>query len=221
MGAFIFLPAFFQLVLGVSPSASGLMTAPLMAGLILASAAGGRIVSRTGRYKLLPVIGLGVSIASFLALALVIRAGGGSTMIEVVLPILGAGLGLVMPNLTVAIQNAVERADIGVATSASSYFRSLGGALGAAAAGAIMTSALAQFSTAAGAVTSSMAQIAQLPAAARDSFTLAYRNGIAMTFFTAAAMSAVTFLIILMLPDRPLRSTREPAPREAAPAPID
>jgi EmrB/QacA subfamily drug resistance transporter len=218
MGAFVFLPAFFQLVLGVSPSTSGLMTAPLMAGLILASVAGGRIVSATGRYKLLPVIGLVVAIVAFLALAIAIRTGGGGLVIEVTLPILGAGLGLVMPNLTVAIQNAVERTDIGVATSASSYFRSLGGALGVAAAGAVMTSALSGFSAAIGEAASSLSQIAQLPPATREAFTLAYRNGIATTFFAATAVSVFTFLIILMLPDRPLRSTREAVPREAAAA---
>ncbi len=131
-GAVIFLPLFFQLVLGAAASRAGLMLSPLMGGVIVASVVGGRLVSRTGRYKFLPVAGLSVACASFLLLSWLSRSPGAVLPLELSLVGLGLGLGLVMPNLTTAIQNAVPPEDLGVATSAASFFRSLGGALGVA-----------------------------------------------------------------------------------------
>lgn len=206
MGSFVFLPTFFQLVIGASPSASGLMTAPLMIGLILASIVGGRIVARTGRYKALPVIGLAVAIVTFLALAYASERRAGMVIFEIVLPVLGAGLGLVMPNLTVAIQNAVDRLDIGVATSGASFARSLGGAFGVAAAGAILSRALAGLAPAAGGAAAGMSQIADLPLALRDALLDAYRQATAETFLAAAAVVAAALVIVLFLPEWPLRA---------------
>jgi EmrB/QacA subfamily drug resistance transporter len=106
-GAFVFLPTFFQLVQGKSPSDAGLLTAPLMAGLIVASVIGGRLVSALGRYKRLSMLGLGLAVAGLAAITTAARAAAPLPAIEAALVVTGAGLGLVMPNLTVAIQNAV------------------------------------------------------------------------------------------------------------------
>src|SRR5262249_36920115 len=141
-GAVIFLPLFFQLVLGAPASQAGLMLSPLMGGVIVASVVGGRLLSRTGRYKFLPVTRLSVACLAFLLLTWLAQAHGSVLSLELALVGLGMGLGLVMPNLTTAIQNAVLPQDLGVATSAASFFRSLGGALGVALSGAWMTSRL-------------------------------------------------------------------------------
>src|SRR5262249_25964511 len=141
-GAIIFLPLFFQLVLGQAASRAGLMLSPLMGGVIVASVVGGRLLSRTGRYKFLPVTGLLVASIAFVLLAWLALSGGSVLPLELALVGLGLGLGLVMPNLTTAIQNAVPQQDLGVATSAASFFRSLGGALGVALSGAWMTARL-------------------------------------------------------------------------------
>src|SRR6202012_4726653 len=107
-GSLVFLPLFFQVVLGMSPSRAGLMMAPMMGGVIVASVTGGRLVSAFGRYKIFPVIGLIGGTGSFLTLAYAAYASASTYLVETALVGLGCGLGLVMPNLTVAIQNAVE-----------------------------------------------------------------------------------------------------------------
>src|SRR5215470_8162184 len=167
-GAIIFLPLFFQLVLGAAASRAGLMLSPLMGGVIVASVVGGRLLSRTGRYKFLPVTGLSVACVAFVLLAWLALSGGTVLPLELALVGLGLGLGLVMPNLTTAIQNAVPQQDLGVATSAASFFRSLGGALGVALSGAWMTARLhrllpAEASVGSGAVERSIAAISALP----------------------------------------------------------
>jgi predicted MFS family arabinose efflux permease len=206
----VFLPAFFQLVMNASPSESGLMIAPLMAGLIVSSITGGRLVAATGRYKVLPVIGLAVASGAFLALSWTASADVGRLPIEAALVVLGAALGLIMPNLTVAIQNAVDRIDLGIATSSASFFRSLGGAVGVAAAGAIVTGHLADLSAPLGAAQQSVQDIARLSPAEHASFIAAYRDAMGATFLAAAGGTALAFVIVLLLPERPLRSGKQP-----------
>jgi EmrB/QacA subfamily drug resistance transporter len=206
----VFLPAFFQLVLDATPSASGLMIAPLMAGLIVSSVAGGRLVAATGRYKALPVTGLAVASAAFLALAWTAIADVGRLPIEAALVVLGAALGLIMPNLTVAIQNAVDRMDLGIATSSASFFRSLGGAVGVAAAGAIVASELADLSALLGTAQQSVQSVARLPPAGHTAFVAAYRHAVGASFLAAAGATALAFGIVMLLPEEPLRSGKRP-----------
>ena len=215
-GSLVFLPLFFQVVLGASPSRAGLMMAPMMGGVIVASVTGGRLVSAFGRYKIFPVIGLIMGTGSFLALAWSALTGASTALIETALVTLGAGLGLVMPNLTVAIQNAVERTDLGVATSVSAFIRSLGGALGVAVAGAVVTIRLHQFLPASWTTQSTTSgssllelgvqQIAKIPADQHALLVSAYRHAIGTTFLTGAGAAGLAFTIVLFLPERPLRS---------------
>src|SRR5512147_973405 len=100
-GASIFLPLFFQLVLGFAPARAGLMLAPMTGGMIVASFAGGRLVSRTGRYKIFPIVGLAAATLAFLAVMRAAATGASIGFIEFSLVILGMGFGLVMPNLMV------------------------------------------------------------------------------------------------------------------------
>ncbi len=212
-GAVIFLPLFFQLVLGAGASRAGLMLSPLMGGVIVASVVGGRLLTRTGRYKFLPVTGLSVATAVFLMLAWQAQARGSVLVLELLLVGLGLGLGLVMPNLTTAIQNAVAPQDLGVATSAASFFRSLGGALGVALSGAWMTARLHRLlpaehaaSLGTSAVERSISAISALPEAQRALVVHAYRQAIGSTFLLGAGVAGLGLLVVLALPERPLRS---------------
>lgn len=214
-GSLVFLPLFFQLVLGASPSRAGLMMAPMMGGVIVAAVTGGRLVSATGRYKIFPVIGLLVGAGSFLTLAWAARTGAATPVIETALVTLGCGLGLVMPNLTVAIQNSVERPDLGVATSMSAFIRSLGGALGVAIAGAVVAARLRHLlpaswteptSSGSSLLELGVQQIAKISPERHAILVNAYRHAIATTFLTGAGAALLAFAIVLFLPERPLRT---------------
>ncbi len=202
--AIVFLPLMFQLLMGASPSRAGLMISPLMGGLIVASFVGGRIVSHTGRYKLLPVIGLFTVTLCFVALASTASVGIREAPIEALLVVMGLGIGLVMPNLTTAIQNAVERKELGGATAAAAFFRSLGGALGVALAGAVLASHLRTLSgmRAGGGV----AQIEAMVSVQRIAVLDAYRAGLSGAFAAGAAIAALGFIVLLFLPELPLRA---------------
>ena len=137
-GAIIFLPQYLQIVKGESPTASGLLTLPLMVGLLATSIGSGRLITHTGRYKIFPVLGLliaavGLTLMSRLSVDTSLWLAG------VFMFITGAGIGMVMQVLVLATQNAVPHADLGVATSGATFFRSLGGAMGVAVFGALLT----------------------------------------------------------------------------------
>jgi MFS family permease len=211
-GAAVFMPLYFQLVMGSNPAEAGLRIAPLMGGVIVSSILGGHMVSRTGRYKRFLVGGLFTSTLAFLVMALSATEKWGLWPIEACLVAVGLGLGLVMPNLTIAIQNAVQRYELGVATSTLAFFRSLGVAVGVALAGAIMTSRLHVLlpSELAGtgmgsALDQGIDKIALLPEAARAVVVEAYRRAIVTTFFSGAAFAGLAFLVVLYLPEQPLR----------------
>ncbi len=214
--AVVFLPLFFQLVLGASPTRAGLMISPMMGGVICASVLGGRMVSRTGRYKRLPVFGLAAATATYLAMAWVASHGAPVGWVEAVLVMMGLGIGFVMPNLTTAIQNAVARRDLGAATSASAFLRSLGGALGVALSGAILTTGLRGAPTAGVAAAQDLDHIAQLPPAQHDAVVGAYAHALSATFLVGAAIAGCAFVIVLFLPERPLRSSQAEAVRPSA-----
>jgi EmrB/QacA subfamily drug resistance transporter len=215
-GASIFLPLFFQLVLGFAPTRAGLMLAPMTGGVVVASFLGGRLVTRTGRYKIFPVMGLAAATLAFLAVMRAAAAGAGIGFIEVSLIVLGMGFGLVMPNLMVAIQNAVLPVELGSATAASAYFRSLGGTFGVAVSGAIMTARLQTLHAekwtgmARGArslLEQGIQQIEQLPPAQKELVIGAYRHAIGTTFLLGSVIIALAFALVLFLPEHPLRTS--------------
>ena len=142
--ALYYLSAFLQFVNGVSATSSGIYVLPLMGTTVISTIMVGRLVDRTGRYRRYPIIGAAVTIAS---LAFLVQLDAGSKAIEVLLAagVLGLGLGLIMQVLILAIQNAVEQRDIGVATSSSMFARQLGSALGLALLGSVLTARLTHF----------------------------------------------------------------------------
>jgi EmrB/QacA subfamily drug resistance transporter len=220
-GAAVFLPLFFQLVLGYPPTQAGLLMAPMTVGMIAASFIGGRMVSRTGKYKIFPVVGLAAAALSYVVVMLAATMGTGIGVVEAALIILGIGFGLVMPNLVVAIQNAVGPREQGAATATAAYFRSLGGTFGVALSGAIMTGQLRALDAehwagmARGGRTlldQGLQDIALLPEAQRDVVIAAYRHAISTTFLVGAIITTLAFMLVLFLPEKPLQTAR-PADR--------
>jgi len=202
--AVVFLPLFFQLVLGASPADAGLMISPMMGGVICASFLGGRLVSKTGRYKRFPVAGLAAATSAYLAMSWAAAHGTATVWIEAVLVVMGFGIGFVMPNLTTAIQNAVERRDLGAATSASAFLRSLGGALGVALSGAILTTRLRGAAIPSGGI-QDLDHIVRLSPAQHAAVVDVYAHALSATFLAGAAIAGCAFVLVLFLPERPLR----------------
>ncbi len=142
LGGAIFLPLFLQVATGASATNSGLLILPLTAGVVTMSITTGRLITRTGRYKFWPVVG---SVFMTGGLFLLSRMEVSTSRLEssLYMLVLGLGLGMVMQVLIIALQNAVEHRDLGIATSTNTFFRSLGGAFGAALFGAILSGRLA------------------------------------------------------------------------------
>lgn len=141
MGAILYLTQFNQQVFGATPTESGLMLLPMVAGLMTTSIVSGQIISRTGRYKIFMQVGI---VVATVMVALLTTLTPDSTYLyeAVIMVLLGAGLGVVMPVMNLAVQNEFEQHDIGVATSSSQLFRSLGSTIGIAVFGAVLTAGL-------------------------------------------------------------------------------
>lgn len=141
MGSILYLTQFNQQVFGASPTDSGLMLLPMVAGIMVSSIGAGQIISRTGRYKIFMQVGFLVATGAMIALAF-LSPEMSYGYEAVVMIVLGLGMGVAMPVLNLAIQNEVEQKDLGVATSSSQLFRSLGSTLGTAIFGAMLTAGI-------------------------------------------------------------------------------
>jgi EmrB/QacA subfamily drug resistance transporter len=211
-GGIVFLPLFLQVVVGASATNSGLLLIPMMAGIIGSSVIGGRLITRTGRYKIFPVIGSAMATLAFFLLS---TMGVGTVLVtaSIYMFVLGVGVGLIMPVLVLAVQNSVEHSDMGVATSSNNFFRSLGGAFGTALLGAVFTGQLATrlASVLPGAgndqLTSSPAAIAALPEAIRSQVIEAFASSITTVFLVALPFTVLALVLALMTPELPLRET--------------
>ncbi|MGY5807026.1 DHA2 family efflux MFS transporter permease subunit [Rhizobium sp. LEGMi198b] len=213
LGATLFFPLFFQLVMGVTPSHSGFLTGPLMIGFVISSMLNGRVLlQRSGRYKPAQLCGLGLATAAFATLAWAIATSKGFAIIEPPIFALGLGLGLVMPTMTVAVQNALPLAHRGVGTATLAFFRSLGGLIGVTGSGAILAYRVRQATGSSdGLDLSSLTEggLKQLATASPEAHTATialYRHAIAMTFATGAAIVALALIALLFLPELPLKA---------------
>jgi MFS family permease len=207
-GAVVFLPLYFQTVDAASPAESGLRLLPMMAGVLVMSTLSGQLITRTGRYRVFPIVGTALMTCGLLLLS---RLGVGTSTLaaSLFLLVLGLGLGATMQVLVLAVQNAVDYAVLGVATSAVTMLRGIGGSLGTAVFGTIFASRLsAQLGGAAGAGTDLTGeQVARLPAAARAAYQEAYVHALRPVFLVAAGVAALGFALSWRLRERPLRET--------------
>ncbi|RDI98264.1 MFS transporter [Dyella solisilvae] len=218
LGASLFFPLFFQLVMGVSPSRSGLLTGPLMAGIALSSLLNGRLLVRSGRYKPAQVTGLTIATLAFAVLAWSAATSQGLLVIEPSMLSLGLGLGLVMPNMTIAVQNALPPFHRGVGTATLAFFRSLGGLIGVAGSGAILGWQLRRLNggQAPSVAMAGEGQVSPAHAMAphiQDAVLMMYRHAIATTFLVGTCIVACALLAIMLMPEHPLRDHHHaPAP---------
>ena len=141
-GALAFLPLFLQVVRGVSPTVSGVYLLPMVLGLLLTSVGSGQLISRLGKYKVFPIIGTALLVVA-LSLLTQLSTTTSSLLLNTYFFVLGLSLGLILQVLVIAVQNSADYADLGTATSGVTFFRSIGGAFGAALFGAILTRGLA------------------------------------------------------------------------------
>ncbi len=218
-GAIIYLPVYLQVVRGVSPTTSGLMLLPIMAGLFAASIGSGQIIARVGRYKIFPIVGTGLmTIGMGLFSTLTIHTSFLVTSAFMLLT--GFGLGLVMQVLILAVQNGVDYKDLGTATSLAAFFRSMGGAFGTALLGAVLNDRLignlrralpdaarSHVPQIAREIVGSPAQLKLLPPSIHAAATVAYVHTIDTVFLIATPVVALAFLLSLALPEIRLRKT--------------
>ena len=207
-GAIVFLPLFLQVVAGASATNSGLLLLPLMGGIVASSVVVGRVISRTGRYKWYPVAGTALMTLAMGLLA-TMDAGTSRTTASWYVVLLGVGLGTVMPVMILAVQNAVDQRDLGTATSAATFSRSMGGSFGVALFGAILASRLAQQLPGVDpeALQASPARLRALPPAARHAVVEAVANSVHVVFLAAVPVALAAFLVVLFLRERPLRES--------------
>ncbi len=213
-GSVTYIPLYLQVVKGASPTESGLELLPLMAGVLISSIGSGQLITRFGRYKVYPIVGTALMVAGLLLLS---RLAVGTSLLvaDVYMLELRLGLGFVMQVLVLAVQNAVDYENLGVATSTATLFRSIGGTIGVPIFGAIFANQLASglADRLPSAIASSLAehlgpsQIDALPGAVRDPYVAAYAAAIRPMFLIAAVIAAIGFAITLLLEERPLRET--------------
>jgi EmrB/QacA subfamily drug resistance transporter len=214
-GALTYLPLFQQVVRGDSPTESGLQLVPVMVGVLIGSIGSGQIITRTGRYKAFPVAGTAIAAIGMVLLSR-LDASSSTLYGSFAMFVMGLGLGLVMQVLVLAVQNAVDYSELGVATSGATLFRSMGGSLGTAALGAIFTNRLASelSGSPAGSVGSGSidpAAVQRLPAPVRESFTGAFVDALSTVFIVAAVIVVIAHLLSYLIEERPLRQTVETA----------
>jgi len=222
-GAIVLLPVFLQLVAGVGAGRSGLLLIPLMAGTVVGAFTSGRLMRRSGRYKVFPLVGLSLATLAFALLATM----GASTppwLAMIYMAILGGGIGTSMPVMLVAVQNAAEPRDTGVATSTIAFFRSLGGSFGAAILWSVLLAALSRHLAGAGAdglgpdLLNGGAGAAQLSQEQRALLVPALVQSFHLVFAVGAIIAAASATAALLLRELPLRTTPSPGAKPGSTA---
>ena len=223
-GAIVFIPIYLRVVDGVTPTRAGLLMLPLMFGIIISSISSGKWTTHSGRYKAFPIAGtglLGIGIFSLSRL----DVGTPAWLYSIYFFIVGAGLGLVMQILVLAVQNAVDFRDMGVATSSSQFFRSMGGTIGTAIFGTILSNQLAHnlaerlpvgsAPAGGGDLAKSPERIAALPPLIKADVIEAFVDSLHIVFLAAVPVIAVAFVLSFFIKELPLR-THADAPTPAA-----
>ncbi|MDG4802397.1 MDR family MFS transporter [Micromonospora sp. WMMD980] len=215
-GASVFLGQYFQISRGESPTMAGLMTLPMIGGLLVASTVVGRIITSTGRWKRWLVAGSTLLTAGF-ALMGSMRADTPYWRLAVFMALIGLGLGMTMQNLVLAVQNTVGTHELGAASSVVAFFRSLGGAVGVSALGALLghrvtgylADGLSRIGVAAPASGGggALPDVHALPAPIRAVVESAYGHGAGDIFLAAAPFGLLALIAVVLIREVPLRRT--------------
>ena len=218
-GALAYLPTYLQMVTGVNATQAGLLLIPLMAALLVTSIGSGQLVSKTGRYKWMPIVGTLVT-----ALALFLLSTMTATMavwiICAYLAVMGLGLGLCMQILILIVQNTFPNSQVGTATASNNYFRQIGASIGSAIVGSLFVANLKNLladrlpnsgSAAAGGNSNSFTPevVQHLPGAVRDVIVGAYNDALTPVFLYMVPLMLIATLLLVFLKEKPLATTIE------------
>ncbi|HEY8266434.1 MAG TPA: MDR family MFS transporter, partial [Steroidobacteraceae bacterium] len=223
-GSITLMPVYLQVVKGLDPTSAGLHLTPMMLGVFVSSITSGQIISRIGRYKIFPTAGTALMTVALFLLSR-IDAGTPAATASWYMLLLGLGLGMVMQILVMAVQNAVAYEQLGVATSGTTLFRSIGGSVGAALFGGIFAFVVeaavrTKLPEAAGALTDP-AVIAALSEPLKSQYLAIFVEALHPVFETAALLALVAFLLSLAMVEVPLRTSIQAEPRDAFEMPRD
>ncbi|MEU3100720.1 MFS transporter [Streptomyces griseoflavus] len=225
-GAASYLPTYLQMVDGASATESGLLMLPMMGGIVGASVVSGQLITRTGRYRWHPVAGAALAVVG-MGLLSRLETGTPRLHYSVWMAVLGTGIGMVMPVLVLAVQNAARPADLGTATSAHNYFRQIGGSVGAAVFGTLfadrLDDALAERLPADAAAPDAASvtpdSVRALPPGLRDAYVQAYADAMPRIFLYLVPVLVLGLLIAFFLKEKPLVSHHAPTADPAQQAP--
>ncbi|WP_231708796.1 MULTISPECIES: MDR family MFS transporter [unclassified Arthrobacter] len=223
-GSTTFLGQYFQLARGFSPTEAGLLMLPMIAGNLLGSVGSGLLITRFGKWKRFLVIGT-ILVIIGTALAGTIDHETQMVLVSLFIFVLGVGMGLLMQNLVLAVQNTVKVTEVGSASASIAFFRTVGGAIGVSVLGAVLSSSVSrrvsEELTNAGIPTSggttATLDLAQLPPQIQDFFRIAYAEGTADIFRIAAVVSVVALVAVLFIKEQALRRTLDVKPTTGNP----
>lgn len=228
-GSSTFLGQYFQVARGATPTEAGLLTLPMIAGNLVGSVFSGQLISRTGKWKRYLIAG-SVLLIGGLGLAGTMDHTTELWQSGVFTAILGLGLGMLMQNLVLAVQNTVSASDIGTASASVAFFRSVGGAIGVSVLGAVMSNRVKELATqgladagirAGSGASGASLDLADMPAPVRDIMRAAYGDATAEIFLIAGVIAVVALIAVLLIKEQPLRRTvdiRPDAAPDSAPA---
>ncbi|MCG2803813.1 MAG: MFS transporter [Cellulomonas sp.] len=211
-GTSVFLAQYMQLARGRTPTESGLMTIPMMAGLFVASTLSGQVVSRTGRYKPVMLVGAVLQLIGLAGMA-TIHWNTSFVLVALFMAVLGAGVGMLMQNFVLAVQNTLDVREIGVGTASVTFFRTLGGAIGVSVLGAVLATrandliakGLAALGVPGGSLSSgTLPDLTTLPGPVRLIVEQSFGDAIAELFLLAVPTAAIALIAVLALKELPL-----------------
>jgi EmrB/QacA subfamily drug resistance transporter len=215
-GSTVFLGQYLQISRGYSPTAAGLLTIPMVGGLLVSSTVSGILITRTGKWKKFLVAG-SVLVAVGFGLLSTIDHATNMVLLGVFLAVLGIGIGMTMQNLVLAVQNTVAATDLGAASSAVAFFRSLGGTIGVSVLGAVLSSRVGTLiqsgladvpgaAAAAGSGDVGLATLNDAPAPIRQLIQVSYGDATGRIFLISALLSIITILAIVFIREVALRT---------------
>jgi EmrB/QacA subfamily drug resistance transporter len=226
-GALAYLPTYLQMVTGVNATQAGLLMIPMMAALLVSSIISGQLVSRTGRYKWLPIVGTSI-VAVALVLMSTMTPSLAIPILCLYLAVMGLGLGMSMQILILIVQNSFPAREVGTATASNNYFRQIGASLGAAIVGSLfvakLTSLLAERmpagsgSDGGGSNSFTPAIVRDLPAEVRDVIVGAYNDALTPVFLYMVPLVVVAVILLCFVTEKPLATSIE---RDILPESLD
>ncbi|KFF58780.1 multidrug MFS transporter [Cryobacterium sp. MLB-32] len=216
-GTSLFLSQYMQLARGATPTQSGLLTIPMMGGFLISSTAFGMLITRTGKWKAIMITGASLVIAGQLLLG-TLTSTTNLVLVGVYMFVLGAGLGSLMQNLVLVVQNAIDVKNLGVATSGITFFRSLGGTVGVSVLGSVLGTVVAdgirrgigtldparQITANDALGSGTIPNLSELPGAIRVVVESAYGSGAGTVFLLGAPLAVITLVMVCLLPNIPL-----------------